>query len=378
MNNESIQKGLEQDAQQISERIPKEVTQVNAIQKAQSLRRFMDRHKFSQAKVARMLGVSPSVINQYLANTYKGDLETITTKIVDLINTVDHRTRQIRTRPFIETTVARRIGTVIKQTRAFSTKDEGAIALIIGDSGHGKSICLREYAEANKIAIYILLDDAMSATRIFAEIARQIGVDADGSMDNVSRRIIAELQNRETVVMFDEASALTVRQLSQLRTVLVDRCHCPLILAGNADLLKTVMQPKTRRGFESLDQFRSRLMYILNLDEIAAHKGKDGGLYSADDIRRLFEFGGVRLTTDAIAVLKNISKTPQSGRLRTCNRIITALHVAGVGKKFGKIDADLIIKAIEELGLPVKAYLPISIKEDSAEPEQKQAAAKAG
>ena len=49
-----------------------------------------------------------------------------------------------------------------------------------------------------------------------------------------------------------------------------------------------------------------------------------------------------------------------------------------VGKRFGKIDADLIIKAIEELGLPVRGYLPISIKEESAEPEQKQVAAKAG
>ncbi len=380
MNDESIQKSLERDARVVKERIPEEMTKINAQQKAQSLRSFMERHKYSQAKVARRLGVSTSVISQFLKNKYAGDIPSLVNKVVDVINTVDRRERRIRSKPFIETTVAKRIGTLIKQTRAFATDEEGTIAIVIGDSGHGKSVCLRQYAEANKNTVYILLDDAMSSTRVFSEIARKINIDSSGSTDNIARRIIAELQNREIVIMIDEASGLTVKQLSQLRTVIVDQCRCPLILAGNADLLKTVMQPKTRRGFESLDQFRSRLTYILNLDAIA--NSKNGGLYTAEDIRKLYEFGGIRLTTDAVATLRNISKTPQSGRLRTCNRIIVTLHVAELTNKqedkIGQINTELILKAIEYLGLPVKVYLPVTIKEKVEETQEKPAAAKAG
>jgi len=377
MNEKSIQKGLEQDAELIEERMPKEMSKINAKQKAESLQRFMEKHGYSQGKIAKRIGVSTTVISQFLNNKYPGDVETLVNKIVDLINTVDRRQRRLRHKPFVETRIARKIGTLIKQTRAFTTEEEGAIAIIIGDSGHGKSICLRQYAEVTKNTLYILLDDAMNSTRLFSEIARKLGIDASGSMDNITRRIIGALQNREIVIMIDEASGLKVKQLSQLRTVLVDQCRCPIILAGNSDLLKTVMQSKTRRGFESLDQFRSRLTQILNLDELANRK--DSGLYTAEDVRKLYEYGGLRLTSDAVGVLRNIGKTPQSGRLRTCNRIITTLHVAHMQGKIGKlIDAALILEVIEELGLPVKVYLPVAIKETGEEEQKEKQATKAG
>lgn len=373
MTDKSIQKGLEQDAQLISERIPDRMTQINAQQKAEALRKFMTERNLTQGRVAKMLGISTAVINQFLANKYQGDLTTLINKIVDLINSVTRREKRLQNKPFIETTIARRIGTLIKQTRAFTTPEEGAIAVIIGDSGHGKSICLRQYTESNKNTLYICLDDAMNSTRVFAEIARGLGIDSDGSLDSITRRIIEELRGREIVIMIDESSRLTVNQLSQLRTIIVDQCRCPLILAGNADLFKTIMQPKTRRGFESLDQFRSRLTYILNLDTLAGNK--NGGLYTVEDIRKLYEYGGIRLTGDAVGLLRAISKSPQTGRLRTCNRVITALHVAGVTEQ---IDADLIIKAIEELGLPVKVWLPITTIEQTEQTENKEAVAKAG
>lgn len=377
MNEKSVQKGLEQDAETIKERMPVEMSKINARQKAESLQRFMERHDYKQGKIAKMIGVSTTQISQFLSNKYPGDVETLVNKIVDLINTVDRREKRLRHKPFVETRIARKIGTLIKQTRAFTTEEEGAIAIIIGDSGHGKSICLRQYAEANKNTMYVLLDDAMNSTRVFSEIARKLGIDASGSMDNITRRIIGALQNREIVIMIDEASGLKVKQLSQLRTVLVDQCRCPLILAGNSDLLKTVMQSKTRRGFESLDQFRSRLTYILNLDELANRK--DSGLYTAEDIRKLYEYGGLRLASDAVGVLRNIGRTPQSGRLRTCNRIITALHVAHMAGKIGKlIEAALILEVIEELGLPVKVYLPVAIKETAEEEQKEKQVTKAG
>ena len=83
-------------------------------------------------------------------------------------------------------------------------------------------------------------------------------------------------------------------------------------------------------------------------------------LEQTEGIRKLYEFGGIRLERDAVGTLRKICRTPRSGRLRTCSHIIAALHTARVVDEAGLIDAKLIIAAIDQLDLPVKVYLPIS------------------
>ncbi|MCK4294040.1 MAG: AAA family ATPase [Planctomycetes bacterium] len=301
---------------------------------------------------------------QLFGKGYKGNVRKLINKIVHLMDSVDRKARDGKHRPFVQTAVARLIGTLITQTEAFSV-DEGRIGLIIGDGGHGKSLCMRQYARANQNTIYIELDDTMSSTGLFAEIAKALRINSTGRPGTVTRRIIDALRCRNVIVMLDEASGLTVKQLNQLRQVIVVKLRCPLVLAGNADLLTTVIQRTTKRGHESLDQFTSRLMAVLNLNELAADK--DGPLYTADDIRKLYEYGGISLTSDAVSTLKSICKTPKSGRLRTCSHIIAALHTAKVVNEKGYIDAAMVLSAVEQLQLPTKAWLPLVIADDAVE-----------
>jgi len=342
---------------------------------ADRLKAFIKSRKgVSQNTVAETLGISRTLLSQFLNGRYKGNTKDVVNKIVNFLDTISRMDRRVKGKAFVETSIAKRIGTLITQTEAFSD-DEGKIGVIVGDGGHGKSHCLRQYAEANKNTVYVELDDAMNSTTVFAEIAKKLGIDSDGSLDKVTRRLIDALQNRQIIVMLDEASGLTVRQLNRLRQIIVVKSRCPLVLAGNHDLLKTIMQPTTRRGFESLDQFTSRLMCILNLDEHAAEK--DGGLYTVEDIRRLYEYGGVKLTIDAVGTLRNICRTPRSGRLRTCSHVIAALHTAGVVYETGAIDSALIIAAIEQLDLPVRVRLPLATRH-IAEHKEQQAVARTG
>jgi len=366
MEDKSIQKGLERDARVIRERIPMNVTKAEAALKAEALRTLMNEQNLNQADVARMLGISNAVISQFLSGKYEGNLTDLINKVVNLINSFDRKSRQARGPQFVETTTAKRIGALIANTEAASD-EEGKIAIIAGDAGGGKSKCLQAYAEANKNSIYIQLDKAMYSTMIFAEIAKALRLDSSGSLATVTQRLIEKLQNMHVIIILDEASSLNVSQLDLLRQIIVVKSRCPLILAGNGDLIKTIMTPTARRGFESLDQFRSRLMSILDLTAIAGDK--DGGLYTADDIRKLYEYGGVRLTNDAISLLRKICRTPGSGRMRTCQVIIAALHTADVVNTNGKIDAELIISAIEQLDLPVRTRLPVTIHEAQEEPE---------
>jgi len=373
MRNNDIQAGLEADARRITERIQMGDTATRMIEVATRLAVFMQERRLSQRIVAGKLGVSTSVVNQLLQNKYVGDIDTLVNKIVNLINSVERQERRPRNTEFVETSVAKKIGMVVTQTESFCD-DEGKIGIIIGDAGHGKSHCLRQYAAANKNAVYIELDDAMTSTQIFAEIADKLGVHSVGSLATVTRRLVDYLQNRHNIIILDEASSLNVRQLNQLRQIITVKCRRPLILAGNRDLYKTVMQITSARGHESLDQFTSRLVCILNLDTMAADR--NGGLYSPEDIRELYEYGGVKLTNDAVAGLRNICRTPRSGRLRTCAMLVSALHTAGVVAKTKQIDARLIIAAIEQLDLPVRARLPIA--ESDITDEKEQAIAKAG
>jgi DNA transposition AAA+ family ATPase len=373
VRSDEIKKALEQDAQIIQQRLPENVTDAEAREIVESLNDFMARHGLSQNKVAKALGCSPATISKFLAGTYEGNLQGLANKIVNYINAVIRRDE--KRRPFVHTTIAKKIGALITQTEAFSA-DEGKIALIIGDSGHGKSVCLKQYSEANKNTIYVQLDQAMSSSRIFAEIANVAGADPSGWLSRIAHSLVRHLQGRHLIIILDEASSLSVQQLDQLRQIIVVKSHCPLILAGNNDLLKTVMQINVKQGYAALDQFRSRLFSILNLDELAA--GGDDGLYSAEDIRRLYEFGGIRLLKSAVLTLKRICMTPGTGRLRTCSHIITALHTSSVIRDKGYIDSSLIIAVIEQLDLPVQAFLPLAVTDSTADENTEQTLIKAG
>jgi len=364
MTDKNIQKGLEYDARVVKERVPEQVTDDEIKRVKASLRVFMAEYKLSRGKVAEMLGVSSTMVYHFLGKGYKGNLRKLINKIINLINSVDRKGRPEKQKPFVQTKIAKLIGTLITQAEAFSI-DEGTIGLIIGDGGHGKSLCMRQYAKANHNSIYIELDDTMSSTSIFAEIARRLKVNVSSHMATMTRRIISALKCRNLIIMLDEASGLTVKQLNQLRQIIVVKSRCPLILAGNSDLLKTVIQRTTRRGHESLDQFTSRLMAVLNLDELASDK--DGPVYTAADIRNLYEYGGIRLTSDAVSTLKRICETPKSGRLRTCSHIIAALHTAKVVGEKGYIDTAMVLSAIEQLQLPIKEWLPLVVAEDVME-----------
>jgi len=371
MKDNLIQQGLEQDARRVKERILMAAQDEKIQAAATDLKIFMKEHNWTQGYVAAKLGVSTAVINQFLKSKYKGKLDELVNKVTNLLESLERKQRHAKNKPFIETSVAKKIHTLITQTEAFSD-DEGKIGLLIGDGGHGKSHCLREYAKANRNTVYVELDDAMNPTTMFNEIAERLGIMENGSLAIITRRLIEHLRNRHIIIILDEAAGLRVKQLNQLRQIIVVKCKCPLILAGNVDLLKTIMQPTTYRGHESLDQFTSRLMCILNLDDQASNK--DGGLYTPDDIRKLYEYGKIRLTSDAVKTLRKICKTPKTGRLRTCSHLIAALHTAGVVNKTGQIDSELILAAIEQLDLPVRTRLPVHLPEidDEQKPEALQ------
>jgi len=369
MINDLIQ-DLELDARRVKERMLMGAKFEGAMDAAEKLKIFLIEENWTQIAVAKKLGVSPAVINQFIQNKYEGDIEEITNKAINFLNTHARKKLREKNESFIETTVAKQIHTLVTQTETCSDEEEeGKIGLVVGDSGHGKTKCLKAYAKANRNTVYIELDDGMNSTTMFNEIAEKLGIALNGSLAVITRRIIEHLKPRSMIVILDEASGLRVRQLNQLRQIIVVKSRCPLILSGNQDLEETILRPTVRRGSESMDQFTSRLMYILNLDEIASDKD-GGGLYTAEDVRRLYQYGGIKLTTDGVKTLRKICLTPKVGRLRLCSHIISILHLSKEAHDAGQIDTDMIFRAIKKLRLPAKDKLPVYMPELDDEAQQ--------
>ncbi len=378
MDKDDIRRGLAAEARLVSERIPTEMSKEKLATIQAKLRDFLAVHEMSQNHFAEKIGVSGAQISQFLGSGYKGDIRNLASKVVEYMNVVDRSERRARGEAFVETEIAKRIYDTIRNVEAYSLRrsGEGAIGLIVGDSGHGKTTCLKEYAKASKHAVYVKLDSSMSTRGMFAAIADACRIESYGVTGTIAARLIEGLNTRHLVVILDEASWLRPHHLSLLREIICgdDKCGCPLILAGNAALLRTIMMPSTRHGHEALDQVRSRMFAVCDLNAESSQKG--GGLYTAADIRKLYEYGGLKLSGDAVAALRQICMTAESGRLGTCSVIIDVLHISGGDHKDkGIITAATIRQTIASLKLIVRSRISVAVEESQTEGDEAVAAA---
>lgn len=354
-----LRDNLEQDSRLVLVHVPDVGDAAALAAFCAEVKRFLAEQGVSQTRLAKSIELSQTAVGQFLNGKYAGDNQALAEKIGCYVNAVWRRQRRSAGAPeFAEIGVAERIFGLIRRVDSFSDI-EGRIGVVIGDAGSGKSACLRAYARADAAAVYISHDSAQKITGLLDAITRASGGDVavNASLSLARARLAEVMRHKRRLVLVDEASSLRAKDLDKLRSLLCVRCGCPLILAGNNDLLRTIQENADKTGYASLDQFNSRLIGVLNLDELAA--GGDGGpLYSAEDIRRLYEYGGIRLTPDAVDALGRICRTPHSGKLRTCRDIVRALHSATQVIETGQINAAMVWAAVEQLGLPAADWLP--------------------
>ncbi|MEA3366964.1 MAG: AAA family ATPase [Planctomycetota bacterium] len=365
---------MEQDARRIEVWMPTMTNDTEVKEFRGKVRKFLSQNTITQKELAGKVGVSVAQLNQFLQGKYRGDCETLVKKLVDFINRYERRRRTQTGGEYVDTTVAKAIQSVIKNTESLSLPQEGRISAIIGDAGTGKTACLQAYATSHSNTVYVKLYTRMSSKSLFSRIADAMGLDGAATLKRMMDEIAAHLRKRELTVLLDEASGLDVTRLDLLRQI-ISESGAPMILAGNSHILKTI-HAAGRHGYEAMDQFRSRMLTVLNLDEAAGADG--GGVYTAADIRKLYEYGGIKLSSDGADTLKRICRAPQTGRLRTCSIIIGCIHNSREVRagKITTIDKPLILSAIKLLGLPIQDRLPMVLAQ--AIDEEPAAAAKTG
>jgi DNA transposition AAA+ family ATPase len=213
--------------------------------------------RISHAKAAQALGYSSGVISAYKSQTYNGDVKNLEKKIDAWLKREARRLDRLDV-PVAETSTLEKIRKAIT-----IAQDEGDIAVIVGESGTGKTTALRQYALESHSAILIEVDPSFSQATLMNEIAKVLGVEAKGRQNAVIERIIEALAGRDAVLIVDEADYLSDGSLELLRRVINDKSHTGVVLAGLPRL-----EFKIRNLRNDHQQLQSRIGVLIKLGSL--------------------------------------------------------------------------------------------------------------
>ena len=181
----------------------------------------------SMTKASSGIGMSVSVISQWLKGDYKGNVEGVEEKVSAWLDL--QLSRQVTPEiPFVDLPRTKQIKNAIR-----TAHEEKFIAMILGNSGSGKSRALQEYNAKNKFnSILLKCDPTFQLSTVVVLLAQLLNVDSKGRIAEVSTRIINELLRRDIVVIADEADYLTDSIFEYLRIAVNDKGRSGLVFVG--------------------------------------------------------------------------------------------------------------------------------------------------
>lgn len=214
---------------------------------------LMTRKGYSQTQVARAIGKSTAVINQYLQGKYAGDVPAIDALARSFINReVEKEKSQKITARFVPTVTSRKGMDVIRYAHL-----DGDLNVIYGAAGLGKTMILREYAAQHRDALLIEADPGYTARVVLEELCGLLGISKRGNMHELSEACIAALRDSGRLLMVDEAENLPYRALETLRRI-HDKSGIGLVLVG---MPRLIINLKGKRG--EYQQLYSRVGFAL-------------------------------------------------------------------------------------------------------------------
>ncbi|HID7389945.1 TPA: AAA family ATPase [Klebsiella pneumoniae] len=218
---------------------------------------LMTRKGYSQTQVARVIGKSAAVINQYLKGKYAGDVPAIDALARNFINREAEKEKSQKiTARFVPTVTSRKGMEVIRYAHL-----DGDLNVIFGAAGLGKTMILREYAAQHRDALLIEADPGYTARVVLEELCNLLGLSKRGNMHELSESCIAALRDSGRLLMVDEAENLPYRALETLRRI-HDKSGIGMVLAG---MPRLIINLKGKRG--EYQQLYSRVGFALSIGD---------------------------------------------------------------------------------------------------------------
>lgn len=189
----------------------------------------------TQKTLAKQAGISSPTLNLWMHGKYKGNNEVVLSKLVAWaqlrIKVGDMKVRAPAM--WVETPTSRRIFDAITYARARHT-----IGLVFGGAGVGKTTSIQQYADSYP-NVWVWTASPACSAMLYAlrDIRTAIGGDSSGyQRQHIVTDIMDAIQDRQGVLVVDEAQHLKVEVLDQIRS-LYDASDLGLVFSGNEKIL---------------------------------------------------------------------------------------------------------------------------------------------
>lgn len=208
--------------------------------------------KMHIATLAVQIEVSRPKLSQYLNGKYKGNIDEMESKLRKFLDNTEEEAKKRENNPVkrFHTLVPVEEVSRIENFESYDFKNiigichscqqDGALGLVVGKSGYGKTYALKYYARMKRVA-YVECDDTMAVKDLIEDIEQAIGMPA--TYGTIHKRV-KEIRrffsiNKGYLLIIDEADKLiskyTQKKLEVLRA-LFDQSNFGMILAGEPRL----------------------------------------------------------------------------------------------------------------------------------------------
>jgi DNA transposition AAA+ family ATPase len=200
----------------------------------EALKAYMEKnHDITQGKIAKALGQSDTVISQFLAGKYLGNVEKLVARVREFIDREEERGQYLGLKPiFVGTSQAAAALEVITFCHIHRQ-----IGVIHAPAGLGKTISLRHYAGENSWVKIITCRAGMSQRDVLDDICDELNLIARGTCGKILRAILSALKGSEIILVFDEAQHLNLKHFEMIRHI-YDRLETPIVFVGTDDIIE--------------------------------------------------------------------------------------------------------------------------------------------
>lgn len=276
-------------------------------------------------------------------DTFVGNLDKTVRTINGFIELLGKRAEAKRPDGFVETEAAKRMLAVIQHAVTTCTW-----AIITSDAGRGKTMTMQAAKTIYPGSLYVrVLQSTRRPSGLSRALVKLLGIRGVRDLQAAEANIIDALAGTGRALLIDEAHRLTEDALEFIRDI-HDTTGVPIVMAGTVKLLDAVTDATFDMG-----QFTSRVGIRYNLaDDLGLNTDDPRPIYSADDIRRLYETDQLRLTPDALSMLARLAGLPGLGGLRLAGRVVEVARTyaqAAATSGGGMIDAATLMKVLKAL-----------------------------
>lgn len=220
------------------------------------LKKHIDAEDISMTAASRAIGYSASAISSWMAGKYDGDVDAVEAAVVRFLKRKSDRLAEYEDPiPFIQTSAVTKIHEVARRAHL-----RRWMCCCYGDAGIGKTEAAKAYASEDPDVILVEASIGMTAKALFTELAQRVGLDGEGSTNEMFVEVVKKLKGSDRMIIIDEAENLAYRTLEYLRRT-YDMSKIGVLLIGTRRLITNL---RGKRG--QYAQLYSRMRIAREID----------------------------------------------------------------------------------------------------------------